>query len=233
MTNTMLGRFVISRNYSYGTHSKQPSDIYAGKQGELIGGPMKNHRPAVFLDRDGTIIEDRGDLSQPAQVVIFKDTIPALRRLAEHFPLFIVTNQSGVAKGTITTEDVERVNGHVERFVAAEGAPITATYVCPHLRSSGCRCIKPNPYFLKEAQREFGIDLRRSFVIGDHPHDVELATRVDATGIYVLSGHGIKHRADLTVRAIIADGIREASEWIIARTSGQNSEGHETSGQAR
>ena len=181
-------------------------------------------RPAVFLDRDGTIIEDCGDLSNPAQVVFFKDTVPALRLLADHFALFIVTNQSGVAKGTITIEDVQRVNDYVEKYLAGEGAPIAATYVCPHQRSTSCLCIKPNPYFLKEAEREFGIDLRRSFAIGDHPHDVELATRVGATGIYVLSGHGMKHRADIAVQTIIVDGIREATERILARVSGQQTE---------
>jgi histidinol-phosphate phosphatase family protein len=185
---------------------------------------QKNPRAAVFLDRDGTIIEDRGDLSDPAHVVFFKDTVPALRLLADYFALFIVTNQSGVAKGTITIEDVQRVNDYVEKYLADEGAPIAATYVCPHQRSSGCQCIKPNPYFLKEAERDFGINLRRSFVIGDHPHDVEFATRVGATGVYVLSGHGMKHRADVAVQAIIVDGIREATERILARVSGQHTE---------
>ena len=186
---------------------------------------QENHRAAVFLDRDGTIIEDRGDLWDPAQVVFFRDTVPALRRLAEHFALFIVTNQSGVAKGTITIEDVQRVNDHVEKYLAGKGVPIAATYVCPHQRSSDCQCIKPNPYFLKRAEREFGIDLRRSFVIGDHPHDVELATRVEASGIYVLSGHGLKHRADIEVQTIVVDGIREAAEQILARVSGQKTRG--------
>jgi histidinol-phosphate phosphatase family protein len=177
--------------------------------------------PAVFLDRDGTIIEDRGDLSDPGQVVFFRDTVAALCRLAEHFALFIVTNQPGVAKGTISIEDVRRVNDHVEKHLAAQGAPIAATYVCPHQRSSGCRCIKPNPFFLKEAERDFAIDLRRSFVIGDHPHDVELAARVGATGIYVLSGHGLNHRGELPAQAIVVDGIREATEKILELVSGR------------
>ncbi len=177
---------------------------------------QENPRTAVFLDRDGTIIEDRGDLWDPAQVVFFKDTVPALRCLAEQFALFIVTNQSGVAKGTITMKDVQRVNDYVEKYLAAKDVPIAATYVCPHERSSGCRCIKPNAFFLKEAERDFAIDLRRSFVIGDHPHDVELATRVGATGIYVLSGHGRKHRRELSVETIVATGISEATETIFA-----------------
>ncbi len=178
-----------------------------------------NPRRAVFLDRDGTIIEDRGDLSDPAQVVFFKNTTPALRRLADHFALFIVTNQSGVAKGTITLEDVQRVNNYVEKHLAVAGAPIVATYVCPHQRSSGCKCIKPNAYFLKEAEREFGIDLRRSFVIGDHPHDVEFAAQSDATGIYVLSGHGIKHRAGIPAGTTVVEGISEATDLILASVS--------------
>lgn len=180
-----------------------------------------NHpRPAVFLDRDGTIIEDRGDLSDPKHVVFFRDTVTALRRLAGSFALFIVTNQSGVAKGTIRIEDVRRVNDHVSTFLAQHGIRITATYVCPHERSSGCRCIKPNPFFLQEAERDFAIDLGRSFVIGDHPHDVELAARVGATGIYVLSGHGAKHRGDVSAQTIVVDGIREAVERILAPAPG-------------
>jgi len=178
-------------------------------------------RPAVFLDRDGTMIEDRGDLSDVGQVVFFKDAVPALRCLADHFALFIVTNQSGVAKGLITMEDVRHVNDYVEEFLAGHGIPITKTYVCPHERSSGCRCIKPNPHFLKEAELDFAIDLRASFVIGDHPHDVELAARVGAIGIYVLSGHGMKHRRALSMQTIVTNGIGEAAGQILALVSGR------------
>lgn len=177
--------------------------------------------PAVFLDRDGTIIEDRGDLSDPSQVVFFSDTVESLRRLSNHFILFVVTNQSGVAKGTITTQDVDRVNGHVAAYLERHGIQIAETYVCPHERASGCHCIKPKPYFLKEAEKEFGIDLARSFVIGDHPHDVEFAVRAGATGIYVLSGHGIKHRAELPADAVVTDGIREATDLILEQAAGR------------
>ena len=174
--------------------------------------------PAVFLDRDGTIIEDRGDLSDPAQVVFFTDTVESLRRLSDRFILFVVTNQSGVAKGTITAQDVDRVNAHIASYLEQHDIRIAASYVCPHERVSGCRCIKPNPYFLMKAARDFRIDLTRSFVIGDHPHDIELATRAGATGIYVLSGHGMKHRAELPAHALIADGIQEATDKILKRS---------------
>jgi len=173
--------------------------------------------PAVFLDRDGTIIEDRGDLSDLEQVVFYRDTVESLRRLSDRFILFLVTNQSGVAKGTISEDDVDRVNAHVVSFLARHGIRIAATYVCPHERASGCHCIKPNPYFLKQAEREFGIDLPRSFTVGDHPHDVEFGARAGATGIYVLSGHERKHRAALPAGTVVVDGIREATEWILER----------------
>lgn len=175
------------------------------------------NRPAVFLDRDGTIIEDRGYLSQPAQVVFFNDTISSLQRLQAHFDLFIVTNQSGVAKGAISTQDVATVNSYIVSHLAESGIRIAATYVCPHDRTEGCRCIKPKPYFLRKAERDFYVDLKHSFVIGDHPHDVEFAAQVGANAVFVLSGHGMKHRGELHSETKVAAGIREAADFILSR----------------
>ena len=170
--------------------------------------------PAVFLDRDGTIIEDRGHLSDPSQVVFFDDTVPALLRLSERFKLFMVTNQSGVAKGVVTLADVDRVNRHVASYLDRHGIEITETYVCSHERADGCRCIKPKPYFLERAREDHGVDLARSFSIGDHPHDAEFAESAGGTGILVLTGHGAKHRAELPEGTLVAEGIREAVDLI-------------------
>lgn len=172
-------------------------------------------RPAVFLDRDGTIIEDRGDLSDPSQVEFFEGTIPALRRLGECFDLFIVTNQSGVAKGSISAQDVERVNAHVLSRLSEAGIEVVATYVCPHERRDGCRCMKPSPLFLHRAEYDHGVDLRRSFVIGDHPHDVEFARAGGAMGVYVLTGHGLRHLEGVAEGTAVAAGIREAADIIL------------------
>lgn len=171
---------------------------------------------AVFLDRDGTIIEDRGNLSDRSEVVFYPQTVDALRRLQEEFLLFIVTNQSGVAKGLISHEDVERVNRYVVGELARAGVHITEVYVCPHHRDNGCSCIKPNPYFLKKAEARYGIDLQKSFTVGDHPHDVEFARDVNAKGIYVLTGHGEKHRAELAADATVTQDITQAVERILA-----------------
>ena len=134
----------------------------------------KTPHPAVFLDRDGTIIEDRGDLFRPSQIVFFRNTISSLRRLYECFDLFIITNQSGVAKGAISIQDVEVVNSHIISHLAESGVRIVETYVCPHDRSNA---------------------------------------------IYILSGHGIKHREEISRETVVADGIREAAEIILERVN--------------
>ncbi len=171
--------------------------------------------PAVFLDRDGTIIEDHGYLSDPSQVEFFQDTVPALLRLQKIFQLFIVTNQSGVALGMITREDVDRVNTFVAAQLADAGVKIRETYVCPHVWADGCECIKPKPYFLNKAVKDHYVDLSASWAVGDHPHDVEFAGNNGARGIYVLTGHGTRHQADLPEGTILAEGIGEAVDIIL------------------
>ena len=175
----------------------------------------ENVKIAVFLDRDGTIIEDRGHLRDPSDVVFFPETFEALRKLQEHFVLFIITNQPGVAKGLISRSDVNRINVHLINTLAKAGIKITDIYVCPHSRSDNCVCIKPRPYFVKKAADEYRIDLRRSFVVGDHPHDVQLAGNVGAHGIYLLTGHGRKHLPELPADTDVVDGIMQAAKKII------------------
>ncbi|MDZ7724496.1 MAG: HAD-IIIA family hydrolase [candidate division KSB1 bacterium] len=176
---------------------------------------VRGARPAVFLDRDGTLIEDHGFLHDPAQVEFFPDTVAALRCLLPYFDLFIVTNQSGVGKGLISLTDVERINTHVTRYLEEHGILLQETYVCPHDRSENCECIKPKPFFLQKAADDYGIDLSRSWTIGDHPHDVEFGINAGADGIYVLTGHGEKHRRELDGNTIVVNGIKEAVAYIL------------------
>ena len=181
-------------------------------------------RPAVFLDRDGTIIEDRGYLSCLSQVVFFDDTVPALQKLQAHFDLFIVTNQSGVARKLITPEDVVRVNRHVLSHLARSGIRIVETYVCPHARHDDCRCMKPKPYFLRKAETDHQVDLARSFVLGDHPHDVTFGENAGAKGIYLLTGHGEKHLSEVAEGTTIVHDIRDAVELILGKLEKLGSE---------
>jgi len=172
--------------------------------------------PALFLDRDGTIIEDRGHLRSPSEVVFFADTVPALARLREHFRFFIVTHHSGIAGGLVTAEEAARVNDYVVEELRKHGIVISDVYCCPHLREDRCACIKPNPYFLRQAAERYNLHLAASFVIGDHPHDVVLAENAGGAGIYVLTGHGVKHRREIPAFKAVVPGIHEAADWIFA-----------------
>jgi len=179
--------------------------------------PSQPLRPAVFLDRDGTIVEDRGVLAEPSDVVFYPDAINALKRLQDRFLLFVVTNQPWVARGIITLDQVNRVNAWVVSHLAKHGVVITAVYVCPHDREGECHCIKPRPYFLRQAAKDYDVDLERSFTVGDHPHDVEFARSVGARGVYVRTGHGEKHLHELGPDEIVTSGIAEAADWILTK----------------
>jgi L-threonylcarbamoyladenylate synthase len=120
-----------------------------------------------------------------------------------------------LGKGLLTEEEANTVNAFVVDQLRQAGIRITAVYCCPHRREEGCACIKPNPLFLERAAAEYWLDLHRSFVVGDHPHDVELADNVGASGIYVLTGHGVKHRKELPPGRTVVPGIREAAAWIL------------------
>ncbi|MBD3391295.1 MAG: HAD-IIIA family hydrolase [Chitinivibrionales bacterium] len=173
-------------------------------------------RPAVFLDRDGTIIEDRGHLGHIGQIELFPFAVEALRMLQEKYLLFIVTNQSGVSLGTITRDAAERVNTHVVRMLLSHGITIQQVYCCFHARHDQCDCIKPRPYFIEKAAGQFSIDIPRSYSIGDHPHDVEFGRAAGATGLYVFTGHGQKHKRELAHGALCFDDLLSAAQWIMA-----------------
>lgn len=174
-------------------------------------------KPAVFLDRDGTLIEDRGVLRSPTDVVFFPDTVPALAALGGRFELFMVTHQPAIADGRLTAREAAAVNDFVVARLAEYGIRIRDVVCCPHRRGDGCDCIKPNPGIIHRAAAAHGLDVGRSFAVGDHPHDTELARRAGAEGLYVLTGHGMKHRHELPENEIALPGIREAVEWILAR----------------
>jgi histidinol-phosphate phosphatase family protein len=179
---------------------------------------------AIFLDRDGTIIEDVGHLKDPSKVVFFPETFEALRKLQDYFSLFIVTNQTGVAEGRITLRDVNRVNHSIVCALFERGIKLQDVYTCPHSRSDNCRCIKPKPYFLRRAANLYGLNLNKSFTIGDHPHDIQLARNTGARGIYVLTGHGQKHLAELPHDTEVATGIMEAAEKITSSCRAETSQ---------
>lgn len=174
---------------------------------------------AVFLDRDGTLIEDAGFLSDSSQVSFFGFTFEALQKLQPRFKLFIVSNQSGIAKGIVTREQVDEVNSFVLKELALQGIQITRLYYCPHKNEDNCVCKKPSPYFLEQAAAEFGIDLSQSFMIGDHPSDVLCASNAGAKGIYILTGHGGSHAAEVKPGYPVKKDLLEAVHFILENSA--------------
>ena len=176
---------------------------------------MSNQHPAVFLDRDGTLIEDVGILADPRNIQLFPDTIKALLSLQQQYLLFVVTNQSGVAQGKLRMEDVAAVNSRLHQMLLESGVEIGAWYVCPHSRDDQCDCIKPKSTFILKAANDYCLDLQKSFVIGDHPHDALTANELGVSGLYLLTGHGEKHLPDLPPDILVFQCLADAADWII------------------
>lgn len=177
-------------------------------------------RPAVFLDRDGTIIHDPGYLGDPAKVRLITGAAEAMARLrAAGYPLVVVSNQSGVARGLLTEADVESVNRRMNELLRSSGAEVERVYHCPYLpgeeavveayrRDSELR--KPHPGMLLLAARELGIDLRRSWMIGDSERDVEAGRAAGCRSILLAAGPVERTCAEFT-----APSWGEAADTIL------------------
>ena len=152
---------------------------------------------AVFLDRDGTIIKDRGDIRIIKKIEFYEYTFNCLRELQYKFFLFIVTNQSGINKGVITNNEIIKIHSFILQRMNDNGVEIKEIYCCPHKEEELCSCRKPNSFFLEQAKKKYLLNLTESYVIGDHPSDMELAINSKANGIFLLTGHGRKHSNDL------------------------------------
>jgi len=175
---------------------------------------------AVFLDRDGTLIEERKYLSRPEDVAVFPRTGVALKRLqAVGFKLFIVSNQSGVGRGYFTLADVEKVNHRLLEELDRERASIEKIYIAPESPDSPSHGRKPSPNFLFDARDEFGLDLAASYMIGDKLCDIECGWNAGVkTSILVRTGYGAElERASGSElqRAVIVDDLAAAANWIL------------------
>ncbi|MFQ5735703.1 MAG: D-glycero-alpha-D-manno-heptose-1,7-bisphosphate 7-phosphatase [Thermodesulfobacteriota bacterium] len=172
---------------------------------------------AVFLDRDGTINIDTGYLSKPEELVLIPGAAEAIRRLnGLGVKVIIITNQSGVGRGYFTDADVDRVNARLAALLGLEGARIDGVYYCIHRPGDGCGCRKPQNGLTLKAAEEHGVDLSRSFVVGDKASDVELAWGSGARGVLVLTGNGPEELEKMARRPDhVAPDLREAVEWII------------------
>ncbi len=180
-------------------------------------------KPAVFLDRDGTLIREKEYLRRPEEVAIFPGAPGALKQLQDAgFLLFIVSNQSGVGRGYFTLAEVENVNRHVAEEFARAGVRFQKVYVAPEAPEQPSRGRKPSPQFLFDARDEFGVDLGRSYIIGDKLIDLECGWNAGVKkSLLVRTGYGAKWEQtapEKLVRALVVDDLAAAAKWILADT---------------
>jgi len=175
----------------------------------------------IFLDRDGTLNYDPGYLKSPSELKLLPGVGPALARLkAAGARLVVITNQSGVGRGLLTLKDLEAVHARLEGLLEQDDAALDAIYFCPHHPDDGCRCRKPARGMIDRAVSELQLDLRRSYLIGDHARDIQLAKTVGSKGILVTSGkvddQALKMlQAENAMPDTIVPSMGEAADWIL------------------
>lgn len=184
----------------------------------------------IFLDRDGTINEDVHFLSKPEQLKLIPGAAEALRRLAEaRWRLFVISNQSGVARGLFTESDVAGVHRCLERMLRDEGVIIEGFYYCPHHPEYGppayrkdCQCRKPKLGMLYQAAADHGLELKEALVIGDRRSDVFCGLALNGRAVMVRTGYGKKEEPlllqekSLARQVVICDDLKEAAGAILA-----------------
>ncbi len=157
-------------------------------------GKRTEKSPAVFLDRDGTIIFDKNYLSSPEQVKVYSYAAGSINKLREAgFKIIVVTNQSGIARGMFTEKDLVKVHKRFISLLKEQGAKIDGLYYCPHLGDE-CMCRKPKTGMVLRAAKEHNIDLKKSYTVGDSVRDYLLGYNMGGKGILVLTGHGKKQQ---------------------------------------
>ncbi len=187
-------------------------------------------RRAILMDRDGTVCDEVGYVNHVDRLRLLPRSGAAIRAAnGAGFQTVVLTNQAGVARGYFDETLVDRVHERLRELLAAEGARLDGIYYCPHHPGVGtgayrkdCECRKPKPGMLFRARDEMGVDLARSYMVGDSVRDIEAGFRAGATPVLVLTGYGRgewEHQRDRwTVQpAHVAGDLLDAVRWILAR----------------
>ena len=187
---------------------------------------MSGLRPAVFLDRDGTLNIDAGYLDRKERLMLFPwslDSVRLLRRAG--YAVVVVTNQSGVGRGMIEESFVEEVHQIIQSRLVDIGEKLDGHYYCPHEPSASieafrvdCDCRKPKPGLVTRAARDLGLDVERSIVVGDKWSDIGLAKQTGARGVLVRTGYGRsqeKNRQEGLSADAVVDTLMDAVNWSL------------------
>jgi len=190
-------------------------------------------RPAVFLDRDGTINEQMGYINHISRFVMLPRAAAAIRLLNEQgIPAVVVSNQSGLARGYFPESLIGEVHAKMNAALAEAGAHVDGIFYCPHHPEAkeerfrlDCDCRKPKPGLFLQAARELDLDLARSYVVGDRWSDLKAAAVVQAKGVLVLTGYGRGDYeyigpAQQVQPTHVADDLYAAVQWIVQDMAG-------------
>ena len=171
-------------------------------------------RPAAFIDRDGTLVEEVNFLSRIEDLRVFPFTAEAIRLLREKgYRIVVVTNQSGIGRRIYGESEMRSIHDAMQEQL---GGAIDAFYFCPHLPWEGCRCRKPSLGMIEDAVTDLNIDLGRSWMIGDKKIDVETGKNAGIPSALVLTGYGSKHVRSLESRPeVVAGDLLEAVKQIV------------------
>lgn len=174
---------------------------------------------AVFLDRDGTLIEERVYLSDPEQVVLLPGVVSALSDLREAgFKLVVVTNQSGIAQGLYSETEFRTVSNRLDNLLAEAGSPVDATMYCPHHPDFGpaCECRKPATGMYHQAASELGLDLADSYYVGDKVADVTPARELGGIGVLVRTGYGEEEAPRVPAGTAVVEDLVGVARLILS-----------------
>jgi D-glycero-D-manno-heptose 1,7-bisphosphate phosphatase len=193
-------------------------------------------RPAVFLDRDGTINEEMGYINHLSRFKIFETAFEAVRLLNQHnFYVFVVTNQSGPARGYTPVDFVHQVHSLMKNEFSKRGAIIDDIFVCLHRKDAiipelrqECNCRKPKTGLVEQAILRYEIDIKQSFMVGDRLVDIEVAKRMDMRSALVKTGYGLGEiefclQNSLVKPDFIAEDILDAANWILKKNESPHS----------
>ncbi len=189
---------------------------------------QNNEQRAVFLDRDGTIIEEMGYINHFSRIRIFPFAVQAVRLLKDAgWKVVVVTNQAGVARGYFSETELNEMNNWMLDRFARQGAELDALYYCPHHPREGlekyrmdCNCRKPKTGLIEKAAADLKIDVSRSWIVGDRFSDIELGRRAGMKSVFVLTGYGIgeytRYKGALPVKAdFIFNDVLQAAQFIV------------------
>ncbi len=178
-------------------------------------------RRAVFLDRDGTLNREiRSYVRRPEELEVFPWAGRALAKLAEKgIPLFLASNQAGVGKGLMSSADLDAVDARLRRELAGQGVSLAASYYCPHTDEDACDCRKPKPGLLLRGASEHGLDLSRSFMVGDSWRDMAAGRAAGARTVFVPTGlePEVQRSRVGDLADYCAEDLEDAVRWICER----------------